>query len=91
VGRHALALLGTLGLPGARVTPPCARLPIAGVRTWVVLESDRRALVLSAACAAPPVWDAIVRAGGEFGLSCVGAEAIARFALIDQVRVPPAP
>ena len=89
---QVLRALGALG-PGGdpRTAAPFGRATIAGAGVHVLLQTDRRALVLVEPLAADRVWRAIAEAGRDFGLSCVGTEAVERFALLDHLRVPSAP
>jgi hypothetical protein len=87
-----LAELGALGDP--RAARPFGPAAIAGAPVDLLLQSDRRALVLVDRGAAAGVWRAIEVAGRPFGLSYVGAEAQRRFAILertlDRNPVPPA-
>lgn len=95
VGPRTARVLATVGALGAggdpRVAPPFAEVAIAGVEAHVLLQSDRRALVLVAPDKADRVWRALAAAGRDEGLSCVGLEAVERFAMLDRLRTPAAP
>jgi glycine cleavage system aminomethyltransferase T len=95
VGPRAPRLLSALGAlgPGGdpRSAAPFGCATIGGAAVRVLLQTDRRALVLVEALVADRVWRAIAETGRPFGLSCVGTEAVERFALIDRLRVPSAP
>jgi glycine cleavage system aminomethyltransferase T len=84
-----LAALGALG-PGGdpRVAVPFAGVTAGGVAARVLLQSDRRALLLADPADADRLWHVLVDAGRPHGLSCVGVEAVERFTLLDRPRVP---
>jgi len=95
VGRHAVAVLASLGALGASGEPrdaaPFAAATIDGADVRILLQTDRRALVLAEPDAACRVWAALADAGRAYGLGYVGTEAVERFALLDRVRIPTAP
>jgi glycine cleavage system aminomethyltransferase T len=86
-----LAALDAMG-PGAdpRAAVPFADMTAGGVAVRVLLQSDRRALLLTDPADADRLWHALAAAGRPHGLSCVGVEAVERFALFDRPRVPTA-
>jgi glycine cleavage system aminomethyltransferase T len=95
VGRRVpevLAALDALG-PGGdpRTAAPFGSATIDGAGVRVLLQSDRRAVLLVEPAHADRVWHAVAEAGRPHGLSCVGAEAVERFALMDRASVPLAP
>jgi hypothetical protein len=82
---------GLDGLADPRSVRPFSSAAIDNVDVSVLLQSFLRALVLVRAESAGLVWHALSEAGAQFGLSCVGAEAVKRFALLDQrYAAPPA-
>jgi hypothetical protein len=95
VGRRVVEVLSALDAlgPGGdpRTAAPFGPATIAGAAAHVLLQSDRRAILLVEPSAADGVWRAVAEAGRPFGLSCVGTEAVERFALLDRLRVPAAP
>jgi glycine cleavage system aminomethyltransferase T len=95
VGPRTARVLATVGALGAggdpRVASPFAEVAIAGAEAHVLLQSDRRALVLVAPDKADHVWRALAAAGRDEGLSCVGLEAVERFAMLDRLRMPATP
>jgi glycine cleavage system aminomethyltransferase T len=86
VGRRARPLLAQLGVYGDAGDPrraaPLTAHAVTGADVLWLLESDSRALALVPRAHAAAVWQAIDRAGQTFGISAVGREAIARYALI---------
>jgi glycine cleavage system aminomethyltransferase T len=93
VGRRALQVLAALGvLVNPRVTPPFGEATIANERVELLLQSYRRAVVLVDRGAAAEVWQAIEEAGRAFRVSCVGSDALGRFAVLDRMleRAPAA-
>jgi glycine cleavage system aminomethyltransferase T len=88
VGRRAarvLAALGALGPDGdVRAARPFASVHIGGVPVDVLLQSDRRALLLVEPAGADLVWRACEAAGRPLGMSCVGSEAVERFAMLER-------
>lgn len=85
----ALEALGPGGHP--RTAAPFAAATIAGADVHVLLQSDRRAIVLVEPEHADRVWHAVAAAGRPHGLSCVGADAVERFALVDRPSIPSTP
>ena len=90
LGRSASEVLRALGAYGetgdARTVAPFTHGLLAGVPTSWLLQSDRRALALMPREHAGEAWLAIERAGRPFGISCVGYEAAARYALLERAR-----
>jgi glycine cleavage system aminomethyltransferase T len=86
VGRRASRLLAELGVYGESGDPrwvaPVTAHAMTGVDVLWLLESDSTALALMPREQATEVWRTIDRAGQAFGISAVGQEAIARYALI---------
>jgi glycine cleavage system aminomethyltransferase T len=86
VGRAALELLAALGaVEDARLAPCFGRASVAGAGVEVLIQSDRRALLLTPRGVAPHVWNAVEAAGRRFGLCYVGTEALARFTLLERM------
>ncbi len=89
LGARAEALLVALGALARaqelRSARPFASAVIAEVDAYVLLQSDRRALVLVDAADAPRVWDAAQAAGRPLSLCRVGTDAARRYALLEQV------
>ena len=65
---------------------PFAHGSIDGIPASWLLQSDRRALALVPREHAGEAWLAIERAGRPFGISCVGQEAVSRYALLERTR-----
>lgn len=90
LGRNTGQVLSALGVYGDSGDPrdatPFSRGSVDGIPAWWLLQSDRRALALLAPEQAGQAWLAIERAGRAFGISCVGQEAAARFALMERLR-----
>jgi glycine cleavage system aminomethyltransferase T len=93
LGRSAAGVLAALGVYGESRDPRTAR-PFS--RGWVdqiptswLLQSDRRAIALVNREDAGEAWLAIERAGRPFGISCVGQEAAARYALLERLDHAP--
>jgi glycine cleavage system aminomethyltransferase T len=90
LGRHTGRVLAALGMYGPAGDPrhakPFARGSVQGIPACWLLQSDHRALVLVAPEQAGAAWLAIERAGREHGISCVGQEAAARYALMERLR-----
>jgi len=88
LGRHTMSVLAALGAlgPGGdpRSAPPFGRASVGGADVHVLLQSDRRALILTEPEDADRVWRAAEEAGQPFGLSPVGSEAVQRFTLLDR-------
>jgi hypothetical protein len=55
-----------------------------GLPAFLLEESASRALVLVEREFAARLWDVLERVGRRFGLSCVGADAAERFAVIER-------
>jgi glycine cleavage system aminomethyltransferase T len=79
---RTLGVFGTAGDP-KRVAPFTAS-DAGGVRALWLLESDHSALALVPLSSAGDLWGAIETAGRPFGVSCVGADAAERYALLDR-------
>jgi len=94
LGRRAAEVLRALGAYGEagdpRAVAPFAHGLLAGVPVSWLLQSDRRALALVPREHAGEAWLAIERAGRPSGISCVGHEAVSRYALLERSR-PAAP
>lgn len=90
VGTRAGDLLRGLGAYGSSGDPrraaPFSQRTMVGIEARVLLESDRRALLLVASELAADVWRAIEQLGRPFGISCVGLEAARRYALLERGR-----
>jgi glycine cleavage system aminomethyltransferase T len=90
LGARAADVLRTLGAFGhagdPRLVRPFSERVIAEVPARVLLESDRRALLLVPQDRAGELWREIERVGRGFGLSCVGLEAARRYELIERAR-----
>ena len=90
LGRNTGQVLSALGAYGQSGDPrqvkPFARGSIQDTPTWWLLQSDRRALALVDRGQAGEAWLAIERAGRPHGISCVGQEAAARYALMERLR-----
>jgi len=85
VGNAAPRVLASLGvLRNPRLARPFGTAEIAGMGVEVLLQSDRRALVVADARDAEAVWRAVDAAGRPFGLSYVGAEAERRYAVLER-------
>jgi glycine cleavage system aminomethyltransferase T len=86
VGRRARPLLAELGVYGASGDPrwvaPLTAHSVTGADVLWLLESDCRALALMPRTQAAAAWRTIDHAGQPFGVSAVGYEAVARYALI---------
>jgi glycine cleavage system aminomethyltransferase T len=81
-----LTALGALASPEAiRAAPPFGRASLAGVETALLLQSDRRILVIADREHAPGLWSAIEEAGRPLSISLVGRDAARRFALLDRL------
>ena len=81
---RALGVFGKSGDP--RDVPPFGHGSVAGIPASWLLQSDRRALALVPREQAGEAWLAIERVGRAFGISCVGHEAAARYALLERAR-----
>jgi glycine cleavage system aminomethyltransferase T len=82
LGPHADDTLAALGIP-CTYGPAVQHATVAGAPITVVRRSWARALVLAGAAEAVAVWAAIDRAGAPFGITCVGADAVARFRFVE--------
>jgi glycine cleavage system aminomethyltransferase T len=89
VGRRAADVLAALGLLGSagdpRAVAPFTSQTLAGAPVRLLLQTDRRALVLAPTAEAERVWEAIQTAGRPFGLSLVGTDALRLLALQERV------
>jgi glycine cleavage system aminomethyltransferase T len=86
VGSAAGSVLASLGiLRNPRLATPFGSAEIGGVGVQVLLQSDRRAVVVVDTREAESVWRAIEAAGREFGLSYVGADAERRYAVLERI------
>lgn len=93
VGRRVFQVLAAVGvLVNPRLAPPFGEATIANERVDLLLQSNRRAVVLVDRRAAAEVWQAIEDAGRAFRLSYVGSDALGRFAILDRMleRAPAA-
>jgi glycine cleavage system aminomethyltransferase T len=94
-GSGAMRLLAALGVLGEHDDPraatpfTCAR--IADAEVYVLLESDRLAVLLVEAEDAECVWRAVAEEGRRFGLSLVGTEALHRFSMLNRAARPAFP
>lgn len=90
LGRNTPSVLSALGVYGASGDPrdasPFSGGSVDGIPAWWLLQSDRRALALLDPEHAGQAWLAIERAGRGHGISCVGQEAAARYALMERLR-----
>ena len=90
LGRNTSQVLSALGVYGASGDPrearPFACGSVDGTPVWWLLQSDRRALALVGREHIGEAWLAIERAGREYGISCVGQEAAARYTLMERLR-----
>lgn len=90
LGRNTGKVLDALGVYGAsgdpRKTAPFTGHQVAGIPTMWLLQSDQHALALVSSDNAGEIWLTIERTGRPFGLSCVGQEAAARYALLERAR-----
>ncbi len=91
VGPRMTTVLSQLGALGSDGDPRWARpfdsARIAGADVHLLLQSDRRALLLVESAAADHVWRTIENVGRPLGLSCVGTEAVERFSLLDRMSL----
>jgi glycine cleavage system aminomethyltransferase T len=79
---QALGVFGPCGDP--RQVPPFTSGRLAGVEAMWLLESEHRALALVSSLHANAAWQEIERAGRPSQICCVGQDAIARYALLEQ-------
>ncbi len=88
VGAAASRVLRTLGVFGPcgdpRHVPPFASGRLAGADVMWLLQSEHRALVLVSVQYADAAWHEIEHAGRPLQMCCVGQDAIARYALLEQ-------
>jgi glycine cleavage system aminomethyltransferase T len=89
VGIHATDVLRDLGALGRggdpRMVPPFTRVSVDGVQAGVLLQSDRRALLLARTDNAEQLWCAVRTAGGPYGLNLVGTDAARHFAVHERM------
>jgi glycine cleavage system aminomethyltransferase T len=82
-----LAALGALGAAGdPRLVAPFGETCVAGIPVQLLAASDRNVLLLAERSSAAALWDALEGAGRPFGLTCVGSDAAARFALLERLQ-----
>jgi glycine cleavage system aminomethyltransferase T len=90
IGRSAAPVLRALGVFGKsgdpRDVPPFGHGSVGEIPASWLLQSERRALALVPRERAGEAWLAIERAGRPFGISCVGHDAAARYALLERLR-----
>lgn len=90
LGRNTGPVLSALGVYGGTGNPrdasPFSHGSVDGIPAMWLLQSDHRALALVAPEQAGQAWLAIERAGRAHGISCVGQEAAARYALMERLR-----
>ena len=90
LGRNTGQVLSALGVYGGSGDPrdakPFSHGAVDGIPAAWLLQSDRRAVALLAPEQAGQAWLAIERAGRAYGISCVGQEAAARYALMERLR-----
>jgi glycine cleavage system aminomethyltransferase T len=75
--------LETIALP----RPSFSALTLEGLPVFLLEESSARATILVEREYAERLFDLLERVGRRFGLSCVGADAAERFALIERQLV----
>lgn len=86
VGGATLEVLAALGaVDDARLAPCFGAATVAGAGVELLIQSDRRAVLLTHRSAARQVWSAVEAVGRPFGLCYVGAEALARFELLERM------
>ncbi len=90
VGARSTSILAALGALGAdgdpRAVPPFSRATVDGSQVLVLLQSDRRALLIVPAADGERVRRAARAVGEPFGLTAVGTDAVTRFALHERVH-----
>lgn len=90
IGPATPGLLAELGAYGAHGDPrratPFGTGELAGIEIRWLLQADDRALALVGRRSARSAWESIERAGRDFGVSYVGADADARFSLATRLR-----
>jgi hypothetical protein len=92
VGKATLAVLAAAGaVEDPRAAPAFGGAKVGGANVELLLQSNRRAVVLVAPDAARHVWRTLEANGRPFGLCYVGAEALARFTLMERMRERTAP
>jgi glycine cleavage system aminomethyltransferase T len=94
VGKATLDVLSAVGaVRDPRAAPAFGGANVGGADVELLLQSDRRAVLLVRPEAARHVWRTVEAAGRPFGLCYVGAEAHARFTLMERMlaRTAPAP
>ncbi len=82
LGPRTEETLAALGVPRT-LTPAVQTLQIDGVAATVVHRSWVRALILTDPVWAIATWTAVDRAGAPSGVTCVGADAVARFRFVE--------
>jgi hypothetical protein len=86
VGGAMFKLLATLGaVDNPRLAPCFGPVTVAGADVELLIQSDRRAVLMTHRSAGPLVWSAVEAAGRPFGLCYVGADALARFELLERM------
>lgn len=90
VGRRAervLAALGVLGTSGdVRDAAPFSELQVRGHDVAWLLDDSVGALAIVEPASAAAIWHAIDEAGRPHGVSCVGLDAIERYALMQRAQ-----
>jgi glycine cleavage system aminomethyltransferase T len=88
IGRRTEAVLADLGVFGPsrdpRASTPFAQAPVRGHDVAWLLESSTAALAIVELNYGAAVWQAIDEAGRPHGISCVGVDAIERYALLER-------
>ena len=88
IGRRTEAVLAELGGLGPEQDPrdvtPYSVGSIKGHAVRLLIEGSTGAFVLVAPASTADVWQAIQEAGRPHGISCVGLEAIERYALLER-------
>lgn len=82
LGPRTEETLAALGVPHT-LSPAVQTVAIAGTTATVVRRSWARALVLVHAGYGVPTWGALDHAGEPFGVTFVGADAVARFRFVE--------
>jgi glycine cleavage system aminomethyltransferase T len=92
VGKATLDVLSAAGaVEDPRAVPAFGETNVGGAEVELLLQSDRRAVLLARPAAARRIWRHLETAGRPFGLCYVGAEALARFNLMEHMRARAAP